>query len=202
MLNIDKEILAQMPVVTFPGKITVVDNASVARQAVNALSKEKTVGFDTETRPAFRKGCMHPVALMQVSTAEHCFLFRLNHTGITESIRNFLENPGITKIGLSLHDDFSALNRAQTVVPQGFIDLQGMVKNYGIGDSSLQKIYAILFGSRISKGQRLTNWEADNLTEAQQIYAAIDAWACLKIYNFLKDGKFDLSNPPYLKMQS
>ena len=82
--------------------------------------------------------------------------------------------------------------------PQGFIDLQEYVKYFHISDISLQKIYAIIFGERISKTQRLTNWEAPTLTEAQQTYAAIDAWACLRLYRRLRSGNFHPDESPYI----
>lgn len=186
-----------MPVLKYHGPITVVDTLQLAKDALTELSTERVVGFDTETRPSFRKGCVHKVALMQISTATRSFLFRLNKIGICDDLKHFLENPTILKIGLSLHDDFNVLRRSGEISPAGFIDLQEMVKKYDISDISLQKIYAIIFGERISKGQRLTNWEAPELTDAQQEYAAIDAWACLKIYNYLKDGSFDALHSPY-----
>lgn len=182
----------------YPAEVTLVDDPATARTAVRALNKEKIVGFDTETRPAFRKGQRHNVALMQISTHERCFLFRLNKIGISEELRVFLENPDIIKIGLSIHDDFNALHRNSEIACQGFIDLQQYVKPFGITDISLQKIYAILFGERISKSQRLTNWEADILTPSQQAYAALDAWACLKIYDCLRSGEFEPAASPYM----
>lgn len=186
-----------MPVMSFPGAITLVDSASLAHQALRALSKERVVGFDTETRPSFKKGKIHNAALMQISTEDRCFLFRLNKIGICADLKNFLENPDILKIGLSLHDDFNVLRRTTPLEPQGFIDLQQMVHDYEIRDISLQKIYAIVFGERISKSQRLTNWEADTLTAQQQAYAALDAWACLKLYNYFRTGAFDPETSPY-----
>lgn len=187
-----------MPLMVYPGHITIVDTISMAHEALRILSVAKIVGFDTETRPAFRKGCQNKVALMQISTEEMCFLFRLNKIGIPKELKEFLENPEIIKIGLSVHDDFHSMSHTDdTIKPQGFIDLQKLVRQYEIADISLQKIYAIIFGGRISKGQRLTNWEADVLTPAQQAYAALDAWACLKIYNHLDAGMFDIKNSPY-----
>ncbi|MCM1066006.1 MAG: 3'-5' exonuclease domain-containing protein 2 [Muribaculaceae bacterium] len=191
IISISKEQLAELPVVEYPAEITVVDSAAVAHAALRVLSREKVVGFDTETRPSFHKGRTHKVALMQLSTADRCFLFRLNKIGICAELKAFLENPDCLKIGLSVHDDFTVLRRSGEINPQGFIDLQDMVKHYEISDISLQKIYAIIFGQRISKGQRLTNWEADTLTDAQQAYAALDAWACLNIYSYLRENKFD-----------
>lgn len=186
-----------MPLLTYPAAITIVDNEDSAREALLALSAEKMVGFDTETRPSFRKGCVHKVALMQISTADRCYLFRLNKIGIGPELKCFLENPSVLKIGLSVHDDFNVLRRRGELSPNGFVDLQDMVKKYDIKDISLQKIYAIIFGKRISKSQRLSNWEADKLTEAQQAYAALDAWACLKIYSYLEQGLFVAKDSPY-----
>lgn len=196
-INIPKEDLAEMPVLVYPAEISLVDSAAEAHAALRALEKETIVGFDTETRPSFRKGCVHKMALMQISTMERCYLFRLNKIGICENLKKFLENEAITKIGLSVHDDFNVLHRSADIMPQGFIDLQHYVKDFEISDISLQKIYAILFGERISKTQRLTNWEADILTPEQQSYAALDAWACLKIYEYLKAGKFNPLASPY-----
>lgn len=197
IISIPKDVLATLPVVSYPGKITLVDSAAVAHSALRVLAREKVVGFDTETRPSFQKGRVHKVALMQISTAERCFLFRLNKIGICAELKAFLENPEITKVGLSVHDDFNVLRRSEAIDPQGFVDLQHMVKDYDITDISLQKIYAILFGERISKTQRLTNWEAETLSDAQQAYAALDAWACLKIYDYLRTGSFDKQGSPY-----
>lgn len=186
-----------MPVTAFPGDIVMVDSAALAHSALRVIAREKMVGFDTETKPSFRKGSRHKVALLQISTADRCFLFRLNKIGICAELKNFLENPDILKIGLSVHDDFNAIRRTEDFEPRGFVELQEMVRDFEIADISLQKIYAIIFGERISKGQRLTNWEADTLTGAQQAYAALDAWACLKIYNVLNAHTFDYLHSPY-----
>lgn len=197
IISISKEAVAEMPKMSFPGVITLVDSASLALQAIRALSKEDVVGFDTETRPSFKKGKVHNVALMQISTEERCFLFRLNKIGICPELKDFLENPDIVKVGLSLHDDFNVLRRTTPLEPQGFIDLQKLVHDYDISDISLQKIYAIVFCERISKSQRLTNWEADTLTVQQQAYAALDAWACLRLYKYFQSGAFDPLASPY-----
>ena len=196
-ISIDKTLIPEMPVVTFPGTITVADTPEKISQAIDILSKETIVGFDTETRPSFKKGHPTHVALMQISTENHCFLFRVNITGITEPLRWFIENPAICKVGLSLKDDFMVMHRSDDFTPAAFIDLQNIVKEYCISDLGLQRIYAILFGERISKHQRLTNWEAATLTIRQQIYASIDAWACLRIYHHLSSGLFDPEQSPY-----
>lgn len=196
-ISIPKAEMSQLDPVVFNGEITIVDTPALAAEAVCALEQETLVGFDTETKPSFRKGESHPVALMQVSTLTHSYLFRLNVLGMNPDVKRFLENDSVTKIGLSLKDDFFVMHRSAEFEPKGFIDLQGFVRDFGIIDSSLTRIYAILFGRRISKGQRLTNWEAPTLTKAQQAYASIDAWACLKIYNYLTEGLFDPETCPF-----
>lgn len=199
-ITISKEELGGLPAARFKGNIHVVDNGVDITPAIDFLSRHPLVGFDTETKPTFRKGEMHNVALLQISTGEDCFLFRLNLTGLTPEIAEFLENPAITKIGLSLHDDFHNLRKLRdSLSPGGFIDLQTYVNDFNITDKSLTKIYAILFGKRISKGQRLTNWEAESLSPAQQDYAALDAQACLDIYDYLRSGAFKPELSKYLR---
>lgn len=198
-IAISKAAVAEMPTVAFDGGITVVDTPEKSRIALRELRRAGIVGFDTETRPSFQRGRLHKVALMQLSTLDHCFLFRLNILGIPHGLREFLEDPEIIKIGLSVHDDFSVMRRiVDDLQPQGFVDLQDYVKFFYINDISLQKIYAIIFGGRISKSQRLTNWEAAELTAPQQVYAATDAWACLKMYKYLRSGLFRPDDSPYI----
>ena len=185
--RIEKSEVAQMPTLIYPGRIITIDTAAEVDKAVKALSKEKFLGLDTETRPAFRKGIHYNVSLLQLSTADTCFLIRLCRTGMPDSLVALLENKEIMKIGVSLHDDYQALARRKKFKAGGFFDLQKYVSTFGIEEMSLQKIYAIIFGERISKSQQLTNWEHDVLTDKQKQYAATDAWACLKIYNRLKE---------------
>jgi ribonuclease D len=183
--TITKEILAEYPAEAFNGRIVEVRTPDACEEAVRFLSGCAMLGFDTETRPTFKKGNVHGAALIQLSTNDICYLFRLNIIGFPPSLIRFLSNPEVLKIGLSLRDDFHSLNRVAPFTPQGFIDLQAIIRNYDIDEMSLQKIYALLFRKKISKSQRLTNWDADTLTELQKRYAALDAWACLKIYKEL-----------------
>lgn len=197
-IAIDKKCVAEMPNVTFEGAITVIERAEEVADAVSFLRRHDVVGFDTETKPNFRKGVTNRVSLIQVSTGDHSFLFRINKMGFTPELREFMECEDVIKVGLSLKDDFHMLHQVGEFQPRGFVELQEMVKSYHIADASLQKIYAILFGHRISKGQRLTNWEAPVLTEPQMIYASIDAWACRHIYLHLTSGAFDPAASPYI----
>ena len=196
---ITKIELAELPAETYSGKITIVESEEAAENAAEVLSKTGLIGFDTETKPSFRRGERHSVSLLQLSTLSETFLIRLNHIGLPKCISDILEDERIIKIGVSIHDDFLNLRKKFSLVPKGFIDLQSYVKQFKIADNSLSRIYGILFDKRISKGQRLSNWEAPALTIHQQEYAALDALACLHIYNHLKDGKFDYKTSKYYR---
>lgn len=179
----DKRRIAQLPKVVFQGRIIVVQGEEEARKAVDYLLAQKIIGIDTETKPIFKKGAgMNPVALLQVSTHDTCFLFRLNHIGLTPEVVSLLSNDNVLKVGLSLKDDFAQLCRRRPFTPGQYVELQSLAKEMGIVDQSLQKLYANVFEQRISKTQQLSNWEADVLTEPQKRYAATDAWACIQLY--------------------
>ena len=181
----DKALIAKLPRVVFEGRIIVVLSKKEAEHAVDYLLSQPILGVDTETRPSFRRGQQNKVALLQVATRDICFLFRLNYTGITPAIRRLLEDTTVPKIGLSWHDDLNGLSRLAKFTPGLFVDLQSHVGEIGIEDLSLQKLYANLFGQKISKREQLTNWEADVLKEPQKQYAATDAWACIMLYEEL-----------------
>ena len=180
--TIDKKKINSLPPILFDGRIIVIFSEQDANKAVDYLLTQKILGFDTETRPSFRKGKIYHVSLLQVSTHNTCFLFRLNMIGIPDSLKRLLEDTQLTKVGLSLHDDLRLLKQRRKFIPGTFIELQKEVKDIGIKDLSLQKIYANLFGRKISKNQQLSNWESEILSTAQQKYAATDAWACVKIH--------------------
>ena len=178
----DKARISSLPITQFDGRIIVILTPGETEKAVRYLLSQEILGFDTETRPSFKRGHQHKVSLLQVSTPDTCFLFRLNHTGLTPALIQLLEDKTVKKIGLSWHDDINSLQKIGEFKIGHFIDIQDHVKDIGIEDLSLQKLFANLFGQKISKRQQLSNWEADVLNEKQKIYAATDAWACIKIY--------------------
>ncbi|MDR0559319.1 MAG: 3'-5' exonuclease domain-containing protein 2 [Prevotellaceae bacterium] len=180
--NIDKNALGSLPNTVFKGEIIVVDNAAQTESAVEYLSQFNILGFDTETKPVFIKGIKRLPALLQLSTDNRAYLFRLNATGIPSILSKLLENKNIIKVGAAVHDDIKGLIKLKKMKPAGFVDLQNIVENYGIMEKSVQKIAAIVLNVRISKSQQLSNWASSNLTLSQQIYAATDAWICRKIY--------------------
>ena len=164
--QINAENLAALEVIKFPGKIVTVNTENEAYTAAESLMNETAVGIDTETRPSFRKGIMHNVALVQISTWDTCYLFRICRINNIHAIKQILESTGTLKIGLSLKDDFAGLRRLWPIIPHHYIELQQYATAFGIEEMSLQKIYALLFGRKISKTQQLSNWEAPELTKA------------------------------------
>lgn len=192
----DKALISTLPVAQFNGRIVVILTAGEAERAVDFLLSKPVLGLDTETRPSFKRGHLHKVALLQVAAPDICFLFRLNIMGMTPAIVRLLEDTRVTKVGLSWHDDLNSLHRLGQFNTGHFIEIQSLVHDLGIEDMSLQKIYANLFGRKISKRQQLTNWEADILSDKQKLYAATDAWACIDIYreiiNLKESGSYEL----------
>lgn len=183
--SISNEELAELPLSSFEGAIHVIEQPEDLDRALRYLSIQPIIGFDTETRPAFKKGQIFPVSLLQLATADQAFLFRINKIGLPAGLIKILASSKILKTGVAIRDDIKILQRIVHFKPAGFIELQDLVKDYGIENFSLKKLSAIVLGFRISKSQRLTNWDADELSEQQLIYGATDAWVSGEIYKQL-----------------
>jgi ribonuclease D len=183
--NITIEELAEHELSWFKGEIVLVDNLKTFYEVFPRLLGSYILGFDTETRPTFKKGKKNAVSLIQLSTEDLACLFRINKIGIPDELVDLLSDPSVIKAGVAVHDDIRFLKGVRKFSPDGFIDLQNFVKDFGIQSSGLKKLAAIVLGFRISKRQQVTDWEAEQLTEAQQIYAATDAWVCNQIYKKL-----------------
>lgn len=186
--SIAKEELEQLPSYLYTGEIIVIEDPEQVDEAVNYLCSFDFLGFDTETRPAFHKGERYKVGLLQLATPESVYLFRLNKCGFSLSLRQLLGNSSVTKIGVGIRDDLHNLRKSAPFTPAAFIDLQEYAPRFGIEDKSFSKLMAIIFGVKISKRQRTSNWEAPELTEAQIRYAATDAWGSLRMYQRLSTG--------------
>lgn len=184
--SITREEVAGLPLRQFEGEMVVVDTPDMVRQAVQELTSHRVLGFDTETKPSFRKGDNHQVALLQLSTHDKAFLFRVKKTGLPVEVRRLLSDASLLKAGVAIRDDLKALQKITPFKPSGFIELQEQAQKMGIKDFSLKKLCAILLGFRISKSQQLSNWEAEQLTVQQMAYAATDAWASLLIFEKLQ----------------
>ena len=186
--NITVEEIAEHELSWFKGEIVLVDNIKTFQEVFPRLLGSDLLGFDTETRPTFKKGKKNSVSLIQLATAELACLFRINKIGIPDGLIGLLSDPSVIKAGVAVHDDIRFLKGVKKFSPDGFIDLQNLVKEYGIQSSGLKKLSAIVLGFRISKRQQVTDWEAEQLTEAQLVYAATDAWVCHQIYRKLGNG--------------
>ena len=187
--TITREEIVALPSAAYEGKVVVVESDDEVEQALAPLLGVKVVGFDTETRPAFRKGVSYPVSLLQLGVEDYVVLFRLNKIGLSEKLTSFLSNPDIIKVGVGIRDDISALQRLKKFNPQSFVDLQSIVADYGIADKSFAKLMAIIFGVHVSKRQRVSDWSVAKLSEAQVRYAATDAWGAVIMYNKLISSK-------------
>lgn len=184
--SISKEELETLPIAAFKGKIILVDSDEKVAAAINLLRKYRFLGFDTESKPEFRRGQQNKIALIQLSSPKFCCLFQLRGIKNLQPILDLLADESIVKIGLAVKDDFHSMKQF-SFEPRGFVDVQDVAKNNGIEDMSLQKIYAIVFGEKIVKKQRLSNWSLPTLSLAQKQYAALDAWSCLRIYTKLNN---------------
>jgi ribonuclease D len=187
--NISAEQIRELDLSWFEGEIIVVDNFRIFNSVLPVLLISNVLGFDTETKPSFRKGRNNRVSLIQLANKDVACLFRINKIGIPDKLAAVLSDSGIIKCGVAIHDDLRILSGIRKFNPAGFIDLQAFVKNYGIESSGLKKLAAIVLGFRISKSQQVTDWEAAHLTEAQQVYAATDAWVCYQIYKKLIESQ-------------
>ena len=183
--HISNEDTAKLPAVLFDGPIVIVDDEKQVEAACRDLASSPVLGFDTETRPSFRPGVTFRVSLLQLSTPTVCYLFRLNKIPLAKPILQLLEDRRILKIGADVAGDLRSLRQIRHFRDGGFVDLQGIAPEWGIGEKSLRKLSAIVLGRRVSKAQRLSNWEAATLTDKQQLYAATDAWVCTRIYEQL-----------------
>lgn len=194
--TISNEDVAQLEPVRFDGEIVVVETVRDLLRACEVLSAQKIIGFDTETRPSFTSGMMNKVALLQLSTDDVCFLIRLNKVPLDKALIAILQNENIAKVGAAVQNDIAALNALRHFKARGFIDLQNEVGRFGIEDRSLRKLSGIIIGKKVSKAQRLSNWEAQTLTPQQQQYAATDAWVCIELLRRLQAAEKGKAKQP------
>lgn len=191
--QITKEEINELPLGQFEGEIYLINKVEDVEEVVEFLGTQSILGFDTETKPAFRKGVINPVSLLQLSTKTQAFLFRLNDIGFPNDLRTLLEREHIVKIGAAVHDDLKGLSRlTDSFYPNSFFDLNDELKKVGFHNVGVRNLCGMVLKMRISKSEQVSNWEAPVLTEKQQRYAATDAWACLEIFQLLKkEGYLD-----------
>lgn len=185
--SIPKEEIQHLPLIRFQGKIHLIETEKALNEAIRSMSKQKTWGFDTETKPTFIKGDYNHTALLQFATIQEAYLIRVSLLGIPKRLKSFLEDPEYKKIGISLRDDLKDMRKLEPFSPEGFIDLNNIAKELGIVQIGMRSLTGIFLQSRISKSQQTSNWENSELSAAQQSYAATDAWVCFKIYKLLDE---------------
>lgn len=185
-ITITAEEINSLPLRTFAGKTYVINNPDHVVKIVREIESHEVVGFDTETRPSFKKGQVYQVSLLQLAIPEKVYLIRLNHTGVTEELASFFSNPRIVKAGVGIRDDLKALQKLRTFEPANCHDLSALAKEAGLQVESVKKLTALLLGFRISKSAQTSNWEAGTFTQKQIEYAATDAWVCLELFHKLK----------------
>lgn len=197
--KITSEALSDLPLEHYTGEIVLVEDEQGILKVIEEINGEKVLGFDTETKPSFKKGQNNFISLIQLSTKKSTFLIRTNKTGLSEELLQLLSDKNIKKVGVGIRDDIRGLQKIKEFIPAGFVELQTMALDKGLKDFSLKKLAGILLEIRVSKRQRLSNWEADELSEAQMIYAATDSWVALKIYRELnsldQDRVIDVESP-------
>lgn len=191
--RIDSEKFKEFPKIQFTGKTVVASSVDDIQQWIPLLITESILGFDTESKPSFKKGQNNGISLLQLANSQLAVLIQLKATGIPDILKNLLENQSIIKVGVAIHDDIKGMAKFRRFNPNGFIDLQKVAPKFGIEELSVKKLAAVVLGATISKGQQLSNWEAENLTESQIRYAATDAWICREIYLKLKSVNPNIS---------
>ena len=184
--EITKEEVNELPLRSYEGKVSLISDATHLPALFEEISRHEVVGFDTETKPTFRKGEINHVSLIQIAVPEKIYLVRIKHTGMTTEMNAFFENKKITKVGIGLRDDIIDLQKLKAFDAQGFLDLKEIVKEACILNEGLRKLTGILLEFRVSKSQQTSNWENPQLTPKQIAYAATDAWVCLEMYNKLQ----------------
>jgi ribonuclease D len=183
--NISQDELNLLPLRAYSGKVQVVTDPKHFPKIASEIRRHKVVGFDTETRPSFKKGQSYKLALLQLAIPNKVFLIRTHHTGLDQNIISLFENPDILKAGVAIRDDIKALQTLTTFTPKSFIELATLSREVGLEVESVKKLAALMLGFRISKSAQTSNWEAPTLTEKQIEYAATDAWVCLELYEKL-----------------
>ena len=180
--KITKKEINDLPVIYFKGKIHLCDNEKKINDAAIKLNKEKIIGFDTETKPSFKKGEYFHPSLIQLATENDAYLFQLNKNQKIFKILKIFENSNIIKTGVAIERDVKDLNKIFTFKPKNFVELSTIAKNNDIENLGLRSLTALFFESKLSKKEQISNWAKNNLTESQIKYAATDAWISRKLY--------------------
>ncbi|HET9734996.1 MAG TPA: 3'-5' exonuclease [Burkholderiales bacterium] len=180
--EISREAMLELPIRRYEGEIRLVETTQALERAAADIFQEESIGFDTETRPAFRKGESHPPALAQVATARAVYLFPLQRLDFSATLGELLAERAIVKAGVALGEDLRQLQSLFAFEPAAVTDLGHVAKRHGLKQTGVRNLAGIFLGARITKGAKTTNWAARRLTQQQMTYAATDAWICRELY--------------------
>ena len=180
--KLSKTEIDSLPLRYYNGPIRIIQTAEQTKDACTILIREKLLGFDTETRPAFNKGQSYLPSLLQMAGRKVVYLFQLSKCGLTDSIINLLSIDDIIKSGVAINQDLIELQQISNFEPAGFIDLGDIARSKGLPHHGLRGLAAYLLNFRISKSGRTSNWSANQLTKKQIKYAATDAWLGRELY--------------------
>jgi ribonuclease D len=185
-ITITTDEINLLPLKAFDGKVNVITEEKNLSKVVLEVLRHRVIGFDTETRPSFKKGQSYKLALLQIAVPNKVFLIRTHYTGLSPEITAIFENPDIIKAGVAIRDDIKALQTLRKFSPAGFVELATVAREVGLQVESVKKLAALILGFRISKSAQTSNWEVPTLSEKQIEYAATDAWVCLELYEKMK----------------
>jgi ribonuclease D len=189
--RISKDYINTLPIIRFDGDVVMVTSEQQAEDVIKQLMEETWIGFDTESKPSFTKGTSYPVSLVQFSTHKTAYLFQLRKTGFTNGLVELLESKRIKKIGVGIKTDIVKLQEQRPFIPGGFVDLSELAAAKGIIQVGVRGLTARYLYHRLPKTAQKTNWARSELTKKQRIYAASDAWICLKIYPIILEDTTD-----------
>lgn len=183
--EITKQQVNELPLQRYEGKVIVVSTQEQLDVALQELNKATVIGFDTESKPTFRKGDYNPVAMIQMAVPGKVYLIRINLTGFTPELQALFANEKVIKAGISIRDDIKEMQRQAHFEPANVVELNDIAKEAGVKNIGVRSLAGIFLEIRISKGQQTSNWSRETLSEGQIAYAATDAWVCLEIYQKL-----------------
>ncbi len=191
-MNNNQPPLQQYPQISFPGKIHLISSNQDLQAASTLMNSAQIFGFDTETKPSFKKGEVYKIAILQLATETDAFIIQMQRIHQYEIIKNIFENKDIIKVGAAIRDDIKQLQKTFAFMPENFIEIQTLAKTAGLENFGLKGMTEEILNSTITKGPKMTNWQAFELTDRQIMYAATDAWIGLILYQKLLENKLSI----------
>jgi len=185
--EISREEMSELPIRRYEGPVRLVAALPDLERAMEDICQESVVGFDTETRPAFRPGESYLPSLVQFATAGAVYLLQVQQQDYSAAMREIFSSDKIIKAGVSVAGDLLNLKKLFEFEDRAVVDLGKVAKRHGLKQTGVRNLAGIFLGTRIPKGAKTTNWAARRLTQQQISYAATDAWACRELYLRFKE---------------